>query len=54
MTKRKQHNGEQDGNSRIEREKQDSRRIKIDIPEGCLACGGPYPSCKDSCPVFDD
>ncbi len=25
-----------------------------DIPEGCAACGGPYPSCKISCPAFDD
>lgn len=25
-----------------------------DIPEGCSACGGPYPNCKDSCPMFDD
>ena len=24
------------------------------IPEGCAACGGPYPSCKTSCPIFDD
>lgn len=24
------------------------------IPEGCAACGGPYPSCKISCPLFDD
>ena len=24
------------------------------IPEGCVACGGPYPSCKTSCPLFDD
>lgn len=24
------------------------------IPEGCLACGGPYPSCKTSCPLFDE
>ena len=24
------------------------------IPEGCAACGGPYPSCKISCPIFDD
>ena len=22
------------------------------IPEGCAACGGPYPHCKDSCPLF--
>ena len=25
-----------------------------DIPEGCRACGGDYPHCKDSCPLFDD
>ena len=25
-----------------------------DIPEGCRACGGPYPDCMDSCPLFDD
>lgn len=25
-----------------------------DIPEGCRACGGPYPSCTSSCPLFDD
>lgn len=25
-----------------------------DIPEGCAACGGPYPLCKDGCPIFDD
>lgn len=24
------------------------------IPEGCAACGGPYPNCTDSCPMFDD
>lgn len=23
-------------------------------PEGCRACGGPYPDCKISCPIFDD
>lgn len=23
-------------------------------PEGCAACGGNYPFCKDSCPMFDD
>ena len=26
----------------------------LDIPEGCRACGGPYPSCMSSCPMFDD
>lgn len=25
-----------------------------DISFGCQACGGPYPSCKSSCNVFDD
>ncbi len=24
------------------------------IPEGCAACGGPYPYCVSSCPMFDD
>lgn len=24
-----------------------------DIPEGCDACGGPYPDCTDSCAMFD-
>lgn len=23
-------------------------------PDGCRACGGPYPSCKSSCPIFDE
>lgn len=23
------------------------------IPPGCRACGGPYPNCKASCPLFD-
>ena len=23
-------------------------------PEGCIACGGPYPHCKTSCKLFDD
>ncbi len=25
-----------------------------DVPEGCQACGGPYPNCKVSCKLFDD
>ena len=25
-----------------------------DIPVGCRACGGPYPSCKISCNMFDE
>lgn len=26
----------------------------INPPTGCAACGGPYPSCKTSCKMFDD
>lgn len=25
-----------------------------DIPEGCAACGGPWPDCEISCKIFDD
>ena len=25
-----------------------------EIPEGCAACGGDYPHCTTSCPMFDD
>lgn len=25
-----------------------------DIPEGCAACGGPYPNCIDSCKLMSD
>lgn len=24
------------------------------VPEGCAACGGPYPDCTTSCNLFDD
>ena len=24
------------------------------IPEGCAACGGPWPNCKDSCSLYDE
>lgn len=27
---------------------------EIVIPEGCRACGGPYPDCVTSCNIFDD
>lgn len=27
--------------------------IENDIPEGCEACGGPYPECKSSCNMYD-
>ena len=25
-----------------------------DIPEGCLACGGDYPLCRQGCPLYDE
>lgn len=25
-----------------------------DMPEGCRACGGPWPSCQSSCSLYDD
>lgn len=25
-----------------------------DMPEGCAACGGNWPDCESSCPMFDD
>lgn len=35
--------------------KQDYYKAPVtNIPEGCAACGGPYPDCKWSCPMFDD
>lgn len=24
------------------------------LPDGCRECGGDYPDCKDSCPMYDD
>ena len=27
---------------------------EVSKPVGCTACGGPYPLCKDGCPLFDD
>ena len=27
---------------------------ELEIPEGCAACGGPYPDCMTSCKMFDD
>lgn len=33
--------------------KDDECIIIEDIPEGCLACGGDYPNCCDSCTLFE-
>ncbi len=24
------------------------------VPDGCRECGGDYPNCKASCPMYDD
>lgn len=37
-----------------EYENDDEEYDDDDIPEGCAACGGPYPQCKTSCKLFDD
>lgn len=28
--------------------------FEVEIPFGCLSCGGPFPYCKTSCKMFDD
>lgn len=28
-------------------------KIEGEIPEGCSACGGPYPDCESSCGMWD-
>ena len=38
----------------FEEEINQSDRNILNIPEGCSACGGPYPSCMSSCPMYDD
>lgn len=34
--------------------KEKIKKCREHIPFGCRACGGPYPMCKSSCPMFDD
>lgn len=34
--------------------KEKAKKCYEHIPAGCRACGGPYPNCKSSCPMFDD
>ncbi|MBQ8054872.1 MAG: hypothetical protein IJ198_13890 [Lachnospiraceae bacterium] len=46
---------EYDEYSMSEKEKQEYYDKHIfEVPEGCRACGGPYPTCTDGCPLFDD
>ena len=55
MARRRSNNDEYDEYNMTEKEKQDYYDRHIDeVPGGCRACGGPYPSCMDSCPIFDD
>ena len=35
-------------------ELEDEEYDGLGVPVGCSACGGDYPYCKDSCPMFDD
>ena len=30
------------------------KRSYDDVPECCRACGGDYPNCASSCPLWDD
>ena len=39
------------GNDHIEESYLDD---DYDMPEGCAACGGDYPNCTTSCPLYDD
>ena len=32
----------------------DEEESEDDMPECCIACGGPYPDCMTSCKIFDD
>ena len=43
-----------DQRKRNREEKRQKERFVGSIPPGCRACGGPYPNCCDSCPMFDD
>ena len=41
-------------NQNITSVKEKTKKCREHIPVGCRACGGPYPMCKSSCPMFDD
>ena len=43
-----------DGGAHIEENEEDDFDDDDEMPECCVACGGPYPSCKTSCKIFDD
>ena len=35
-------------------EKNETKHSYDDVPECCRACGGDYPNCASSCPLWDD
>ena len=37
-----------------ENEKETMKWNDDTVPEGCAACGGPWPSCQTSCSMYDD
>lgn len=47
--------GKRDNRSGPIRKRRRKRKKEFNgyVPSGCSACGGPYPSCVESCPVFD-
>lgn len=34
--------------------KSEKKEYRGYVPICCRACGGPYPLCRDGCPIFDD
>lgn len=38
----------------VEFEEVKKKEYKGRKPAGCVACGGPYPDCRDSCNLFDE
>ena len=55
MIWRPRHFGKQRQDNSNEEEYYDQEEFDYDdIPFGCRACGGDYPNCTTSCPLFDD
>ncbi|MDE6019787.1 MAG: hypothetical protein K2H01_02140 [Ruminococcus sp.] len=47
-------NEPEEDNEQLSYSKPEKREYKGYVPIGCSACGGPYPMCRDGCPIFDD
>lgn len=54
MSPRKKKGDDEQNYETLYKEDKKQREYKGHIPSGCAACGGPYPSCMSSCPLFDD